>query len=270
MAVAAERRNRVLGVLAALLAAAVIAVLLVKLQVILVWILVKRGVIPADVWEAVLSRVLIPVALVVAAVVWILVERGVIQVLRWTCLKHLNTPQKPHPTIIHTCVRGRNSGFERKKESRRPPREISRALQKKAWWEGWMETLRGGKDTLRGGKDTLRGGMETLRGGKDTLRGGKDRLRGGMETLRGGMEMLRGGKDTLRGGKETLRGGMETLRGGKDTLRGGKDTLRGGMETLRGGKDRETETVENECENTNLNTDAETGDLQRDESETSV
>ncbi|KAI9529241.1 hypothetical protein NQZ68_013548 [Dissostichus eleginoides] len=44
----------------------------------------------------------------------------------------------------------------------------------------------------------------------------------------------------------------------------------GWMETLRGGEDRQTETVGNECENTNLNTDAETGDLQRDESETSV
>ncbi|KAK5925970.1 hypothetical protein CgunFtcFv8_021581 [Champsocephalus gunnari] len=84
------------------------------------------------------------------------------------------------------------------------------------------------------------------------------------------METLRGGMDTLRGGMDTLRGGMETLRGGMETLRGGMDTLRGGMETLRGGKDRETETVGNECENTNLNTDAETGDLQRDGSETSV
>ncbi|XP_033985695.1 uncharacterized protein LOC117481877 [Trematomus bernacchii] len=46
--------------------------------------------------------------------------------------------------------------------------------------------------------------------------------------------------------------------------------IQGWMETLRGGKDRQTETVGNECENKNLNTDAETGDLQRDESETSV
>ncbi|KAJ4944930.1 hypothetical protein JOQ06_013469 [Pogonophryne albipinna] len=50
-------------------------------------------------------------------------------------------------------------------------------------------------------------------------------------------------------------------------LKSGK--IQGWMETLRGGQDRQTEMAGNECENTNLNTDTETGDLQRDGSENS-
>ncbi|KAL3066348.1 hypothetical protein OYC64_016328 [Pagothenia borchgrevinki] len=60
---------------------AVLLGVLIPVAVVVVWILVKRGVIPADVWKAALPCVLIS-STVVAAVVWILVKRRVIPIYK--------------------------------------------------------------------------------------------------------------------------------------------------------------------------------------------